>query len=124
MITYTITTEQFDKTNKALSDVLGMNYSYLHFKDEKYVCSNRGYGGIGTLGYKYTADQRKNISNGRKGIPNWNKGGTYLSKGPHTSDSKQKMSESCKNRPKSSCLLCKKVISGQSNLIQHYKFNH
>ena len=124
MITYTITPEQFDKTNKALSEALGMNYQYIDYQTNTFESFKSNFGGLGTLGYKYTEEQRRNISNSKKGKPSSKKGLKLKPNGPHSEESKQKMSISCKNRPKTSCILCKKVINGQSNFLQHYKFNH
>ena len=124
MITFTITPEQFDKVNRNLSEVFDIEYSYIEYSTTTFESSKSNFGRLGTLGYKYTEEQRKNISNSKKGKPSPMKGLKLKPNGPHSEESKKKMSISCKNRPKTSCILCKKVINGQSNFLQHYKFNH
>jgi hypothetical protein len=124
MATYTITQEQFDHTNKLLSDLFKMKYQYIyvgdhsfHLYENKTVPWNKG--------RPWSKEEKKVISQSRKGQPSPFKGKKRpeLQKS-HSTDSKVKMSIVCKNRPKTSCVLCKKVISGQSNFLQHYKFNH
>lgn len=72
MITYTITTEQFDKTNKSLSDALNMDYQYIDYQTTTFEIESVGRGGktIGTTGYKFTEEQKKRMSISRKGKPN------------------------------------------------------
>jgi hypothetical protein len=72
MITYTITTEQFDKTNKALSEALDMNYHSIDYQTTTFKIKSVGRGGktMGTTGYKFTEEQRKRMSVSRKGKPN------------------------------------------------------
>lgn len=72
MITYTITTEQFDKTNKSLSNALDMNYQHIDYETTTFESKNVGRGGktMGTTGYKYTEEQKERMSISRKGKPN------------------------------------------------------
>lgn len=72
MITYTITTEQFDKTNISLSNALDMEYHYIDYQTTTFEIKSVGRGGktMGTTGYKYTEEQRKRMSVSRKGKPN------------------------------------------------------
>jgi len=119
-----ISQKQFDFINKSLCEELGMELINLQIEDVVYVCEKSNYGGIGTLGYKYTEEQKRNISLSKKGKPSLFKGIKRKPTGPHKEDSKKKMSESCKNRPKTCCIICKREISGQSNFIQHLKFSH
>lgn len=69
MITFTITPEQFDKTNRALSKALGLEYHHIDYEPTIFEVDNIGRGGktMGTTGYKYTEEQRKNISDSLKG---------------------------------------------------------
>ena len=72
MSIYSISQEQFDKLNKSLSEALGMEYHFIVAGNQlfEYTNSSRGGATKGTTGYKYTEEQRKNISNGLKGKPN------------------------------------------------------
>ena len=71
MITYIITSEQFDILNKSLSKVFDLEYRYIDYETTKFECKN-SYGGktIGTTGYKFTEEQKKNMSISRKGKTN------------------------------------------------------
>lgn len=84
---YKLTNEDFDKLNKALSEALDVEYQYMYVGDQYFEYTNNGRGGAtkGTTGYKYTAEQRKNISDSLKGKKIW------LGK-KHTEETKQKMS--------------------------------
>ena len=66
---YTLTQKDFDKTNKALSEALGLVYTEIQVGDEQFFIFYNGWGGKtkGTTGYKYTEQQKKNISNSLKG---------------------------------------------------------
>lgn len=88
MNTFKITQEQFDATNKCLSDLFDVPYNYIKFEDE-IIFTHNGWGGktMGTTGYKYTEEQKKNISNSLKGKKIW------LGK-KHTEETKQKISKS------------------------------
>ena len=88
---YTLTQEQFDKTNKALTEFFDIPYTHLEVGEQEIVCKHNGWGGKtkGTTGYKYTEEQRKNISASLKGKKIW------LGKN-HTEETKKKISESKK----------------------------
>jgi hypothetical protein len=124
MVTYTITQKQFDRTNRLLSDLFDMEYQYIYVENQNFDC----YGNKiipWNKGRPWSKEEKKVISQSRKNQPSPFKGKKRpeLQK-PHSDSSKDKMSVACKNRPKTSCILCKKVISGQGNFLQHYKFNH
>ena len=72
MITFTITPEQFEKTNRSLSEALDMNYHQIDYETTSFESSKSGFGGktLGTTGYKFTEEQRKSMSVSRKGKPN------------------------------------------------------
>jgi hypothetical protein len=123
MSIYHITPEQFDKLNKSLSVALDMDYNYIEHNGQQFECSNKLI--PWNKNRPWSKQEKKNISNGRKGQPSIFKGKKRPElSSPHTKKSKLKMSVVCKNRPKTSCILCRKIISGQSNFMQHYKFNH
>lgn len=94
MITYTITTEQFDKTNKSLSNALDMEHHYIDYQTTTFEIKSVGRGGktMGTTGYKFTEEQRKRLSLSKKGRPNGLKGRIF------SEESKQKMRESALKR--------------------------
>jgi len=89
---YILTQEQFDKTNKALSDYFGVEYTHIDVGDQKFEYDRNGWGGKtkGTTGLKYTEDQRKSMSISRKGKPNGLLGKKL------SEEHKQKISESKK----------------------------
>jgi hypothetical protein len=69
---YILTQEQFNKTNKALSEYFGVEYTYIDVGDQEIEYERNGRGGKtkGTTGFKYTEEQRKSMSVSRKGKPN------------------------------------------------------
>jgi len=87
MPTFIITTEQFDKTNRCLSESLGMEYRYIDCETMIFESKSK-FGGKtkGTTGYKYTTEQRQNISDSLKGKPN-----SWLGK-HHTEETKKNIS--------------------------------
>ena len=89
MNTYKITQKQFDATNKSLSDFFNVPYTYIKIEEDEIIFKNNGWGGktIGTTGYKYTEEQKKNISDSLKGNKSW------LGK-THTEETKNKISKS------------------------------
>ena len=91
MATFTITTEQFEKINKNLSVLFDIDYHHINYETTTIV-SDRGFGGktMGTTGYKYTAEQRKNISDSLKGRTTGRLGI------PLSDETKRKISESKK----------------------------
>ena len=69
MSIYKITNEEYDKVNIALSKAFDVEYNYNEVGDQYFEYTRSGRGGAtkGTTGYKYTDEQRKNISNSLKG---------------------------------------------------------
>ena len=69
---YIVTQEQFDKTNKALSECFGVPYVYIETGDVEIEYEHNGWGGKtkGTTGYRYTEEQKKAMSVCRKGKSN------------------------------------------------------
>ena len=61
---YTLSKEDFDKTNKAMCLALDIEYEYIDVDDQEFDVLRIGRGGKtrGTTGYKYTDEQKKNIS--------------------------------------------------------------
>lgn len=92
MNTFTITPKQFEKINKSLSEALGIEYRHIDYESSIFEVDNVGRGGKtkGTTGYKYTQEQRKNISDSLKGKTNHWTGKT------HSEETKQKISQSKK----------------------------
>jgi len=88
MNTYKITQKQFNDTNKLLSDFFNVSYTYIKIEEDEIFFTNNGWGGktIGTTGYKYTDEQKKNISDSLKGNQ------SFLGK-THTDETKQKISK-------------------------------
>lgn len=64
MIIYQLTQEEFNKTNKALSEALDVEFLPIEIDTQIFECYDNGWGGktVGTTGYIYTEEQRKNIS--------------------------------------------------------------
>lgn len=85
---YTLTTEDFQKTNKALSQALGVDYVEIHVENVSFEYIRCGYGGktIGTTGFKFSEESKKKMSESRKGKQTW------LGK-THTEETKRKISE-------------------------------
>ena len=88
MSIYKLTNEDFDRLNKSLSKALDVEYQYMFVGDQYFEYANIGRGGAtkGTTGYKYTDEQKKNISNSLKGKP-----GSFIGK-KHSEKTKKKMS--------------------------------
>lgn len=86
---YTISQESLEKTNKALSESLGVEYSPLTGGDQNFQYIRKGWGGKtkGTTGYKFTNEQKANMSAAQKGKQSW------LGK-QHTEKTKKKISQS------------------------------
>jgi len=93
MSIYYITPEQFDKLNKSLCGYLDLNYQYIHTETLEFEKKQNGWGGktIGTTGYTYTDEQRKNISDSLKGKKS--RFGKI-----HTEETKQKISQKQKGK--------------------------
>lgn len=89
---YIVTQEQFDKTNKALSECFGVPYVYIETGDVEIEYEHNGWGGKtkGTTGYRYTEEQKKAMSVCRKGKSNGLLGKKL------SEEHKQKISESKK----------------------------
>ena len=90
---YKLTNEDFDKLNKHLSQAFDVKYAYIDAGDEhfEYIRSGRGGATKGTTGYKFTDEQRKNISNSIKG--NNNRLGSK-----HSNETKKLLSEQKKGK--------------------------
>jgi hypothetical protein len=93
MNTYKITQKQFNDTNKSLSDFFNVSYTYIKIEEDEIIPKNNGWGGktTGTTGYKYTEEQKKNISDSLKGNKSW------LGK-THTEETRKKLTEKRKNQ--------------------------
>jgi len=91
MNSFIITPIQFQKTNKALSEALGVEFLHINYEATVFEFEKKGRGGktMGTTGYKYTEEQKKNISDSLKGKQS--RLGKKLSE-----ESKRKISESKK----------------------------
>jgi hypothetical protein len=76
-----------------------------------YKLTNLTFGGEGSSGYKYTEEQRLNISKSKKGKPGWNKGI------PLTEKQKQNLKE--KNLGKKLSEEAKKKLSIKHKGAQH-----
>jgi hypothetical protein len=89
MNTHKITQKQFDNTNKSLSDFFDVTYTHIKIEENEIFFDNNVWGGktIGTTGYKYTKEQKRNISESLKGNKSW------LGK-THTEETKNKISKS------------------------------
>ena len=88
MNSFIITPIEFQKTNKALSEALGVEFLHINYEATVFEFEKRGRGGktIGTTGYKYTEEQKKNISVSLKGKK------SCLGK-KHSDETKRKISE-------------------------------
>ena len=91
MYSITITQKQFDELNKSLSGIFEVEYVHIEAGETHLECVNSGFGGktIGTTGYKFTEEQRNNISISLKG--------KFIRFGKkHSEETKRKISESKK----------------------------
>lgn len=113
MIIYTLSKEDFDKTNKAMCLALGIDYEYISVEDQEFEVSNIGRGGKtkGTTGYKYTEEQKKNIRNSLKG--------KSYPKPPHTEESKRKISKAKKGMKLSDETKMKMSITRKNKKYKH-----
>jgi hypothetical protein len=124
MSIYKLTQKEFDKTNRSLSEALDVKYQHIQVGDQEFECFDQGNVVPWNKDRPWLEEEKRAISKGRKGKgKSPGKKRTWIQK-PHSAEAKFNMSVSCKNRPKTSCILCKKIITGQSNFLQHYKFNH
>lgn len=66
---FTITPEQFEKTNRSLSKLFEVEYQHIEYEPVTFYSTQIGRGGAtkGTTGYKYTQEQKQNISDSLKG---------------------------------------------------------
>jgi hypothetical protein len=93
MLIYSITQEDFDKTNKALSEALDVEYSYIEVGTTYFNTTNgsRKVSTKGTTGFKFTDESKQKMSSSHKGK-------TYRLGTKHSEESKKRISEACKGR--------------------------
>jgi hypothetical protein len=87
---FIVTSQEFEKTNRLLSEALGLPYQHIECETTTFYANKIGRGGAtkGTTGYKYTEEQRQNISKSLKG-----KTSSRLGK-KHTEETKNKIAQS------------------------------
>ena len=87
---FIVTPQEFEKTNRLLSESLGLTYHHIEYETTTYYVNTIGRGGAtkGTTGYKFTQEQKLNMSNVRKGKPNGRLGKK------HSKETKKKIAES------------------------------
>ena len=69
MSIYYITQEDFDKTNKAMSKALDMEYNFIETETREFLITRVGRGGAtkGTTGFKFSEESKQKMSLQRKG---------------------------------------------------------
>jgi hypothetical protein len=91
MYSFTITTKEFERMNNCLSLFLDIDCHNIEYKNTTFYTKSSG-ATKGTTGYKYTEQQRKNISDSLKG-----KSSSWLGK-KHSEETKNKISEQKKGK--------------------------